>query len=99
MTKVLDHEEARRRRCGHYREYEVHVILGTTQRVPEIDTVASLCLPAMLDPTIKRKIDAFRAVEAKVKSRMISSWISDDKLSSLLHESIGATRSLSKHHR
>jgi hypothetical protein len=58
---------------------------------PIIDTVAGLSLPPKLDPTIKCKIDAFRAVEAKVKARMISSWKSDDKLSGVLHESVRAT--------
>jgi hypothetical protein len=91
VARVLDREGARQHRCGRYREHEVHVILTTTQTVPIIDTVASLCLPPKLDPTIKCKIDAFRAVETKVEARMISSWKSDDKLSSLLHENVGTT--------
>ena len=91
MAKVLDRGEARQHQCGHYRECKVHVILSTTETVPVIDTVACLCLPPKLDPTIKCKIDAFRAVEAEVKARMISSWVSDDKLSRVLHENVGAT--------
>jgi hypothetical protein len=62
--------------------------------LPIIDTVASLSLPTELDPTIKGKIDAFRAVEAEVESRVVPSWEGYDELASVLHEVVGTTRCL-----
>jgi hypothetical protein len=59
--------------------------------IPITDTVARLCFPSNINPTIKSKIDAFRAVEAEIKPRMIASWERDDKLASVLNKSIGTT--------
>jgi hypothetical protein len=66
----------------------------TGETLPIIDTVAGLSLPTDLDPTIKSKIDAFRAVEAEVETRVVPSWEGDDELASVLHEGVGATRCL-----
>jgi hypothetical protein len=67
--------------------------------IPVADAVTRLRLPSDLNPTIKGKIDTFRAVEAEIESRVIASWERYDKLASVLNESIGTTRSFCKHHR
>lgn len=62
-----------------------------TVTIPIVDTVARLRLPSQLDPTLKCKIDAFRAVEAEVETRVIPSWERDHKFASILDEGIGTT--------
>jgi hypothetical protein len=66
--------------------------------IPITDTVAHLCLSSKINPTIKCKIYAFRAVEAKVETRVVPSWERYDKLASILDESVGTTRCFGKHH-
>ncbi len=66
--------------------------------IPIIDTVTSLRLPPKLNPTIKSKIDAFRAVEAEVEPRMIASRERDNKLASLLNKRVWTTGSFCQHH-
>ena len=66
--------------------------------IPVIDAVTRLRLSSDLNPAIKGKIDTFRAVEAEIKPRVITSWERYDKLASVLNESIGTTRSFCEHH-
>ena len=66
--------------------------------IPVIDAVTRLRLSSDLNPTVKSKVDAFRAVEAEIESRVITSWERYDKLASVLNESIGTTRSFCEHH-
>jgi hypothetical protein len=61
------------------------------ETIPIIDTVAGLGFSTELYPTIESKIDAFRAVEAEVETRVVSSWEGDHELASVLHESVGTT--------
>jgi hypothetical protein len=58
---------------------------------PVIDAVARLRLPPQFDPTFKCKVNAFRAVEAEVETRVIPSRKRDYKLARMLDESIGTT--------
>jgi hypothetical protein len=58
--------------------------------IPIIDAITRLRLPSNVNPTIKGKIHAFRAVEAEIKPRVIASWERDDKLASVLNKGIGA---------
>jgi hypothetical protein len=67
--------------------------------IPVTDAVTRLRLSSNLNPTIKGKIDAFRAVKAEIEPRVIASWERYDKLASVLNESIGTTRSFCEHHR
>ena len=61
---------------------------------PEVNAAASLSPPANVDPAFKRKVDALRAIEAKVEARVVAPGKGDHKLPRMLNQVIRATERL-----
>lgn len=53
---------------------------------PILDTLAHGGLAALVEPTVKGKVDALRAVKAEVESRVVAAGVGYDKLSRVLHK-------------